>query len=419
MEYRDYYATLAVPRNAAPAEIKKAFRRLTRQYHPDVNKGNAAAERRFKEVNEANEVLSDPQKRKAYDALGADWEAYQRAGSGGAPGGDPFAAFRRGQGGVRFEYRGDPEDLAGFSDFFRTFFAGGVAGAEASAGAEHGRRRTATVGLGFDDLLGGLGLDADGGHARAGPQRTAPTNRRSLQAEGENGPEPAGGGEDLARGGLPRHDAARRGRWEAPRGDHPPRDRQRPAHPALGEGRPRPGRRRPVPRGEGERAPGLHAPRRRPAARPAHHPGRGTAGRGGPRGHAEGPRPPAHPARDTGRPRLPSGRPGHAALPRRGLRRSLCEGPRGPARRSRRGRPGTPARLHRPRPPTRSPSHKRSPAAMNLTRYTQKAQEAILAAQRIATEAQSPVLDAEHLLAALLEDDEGTPAATLPPLRPH
>jgi len=183
MEYRDYYATLAVPRNAAPAEIKKAFRRLARQYHPDVNKGNAAAERRFKEVNEANEVLSDPQKRKAYDALGADWEAYQRAGSGGAPGGDPFAAFRRGQGGVRFEYRGDPEDLAGFSDFFRTFFAGGVAGAEASAGAEHGRRRTATVGLGFDDLLGGLGLDADGVHARVGTQRTAPTVRRSLQAE--------------------------------------------------------------------------------------------------------------------------------------------------------------------------------------------------------------------------------------------
>jgi len=183
MEYRDYYATLGVPRNAAPAEIKKAFRRLARQYHPDVNKGNAAAELRFKEVNEANEVLSDPQKRKAYDALGVDWEAYQRAGTAGAPGGDPFAAFGRGQRGVRFEYRGDPEDLAGFSDFFRTFFAGGAAGAEAGTGTERGRRRTATVGLGFDDLLGGLGLDADGVHARVGTKRTAPTVRRSLQAE--------------------------------------------------------------------------------------------------------------------------------------------------------------------------------------------------------------------------------------------
>ena len=183
MEYRDYYATLGVPRNAAPAEIKKAFRRLARQYHPDVNKGNAAAERRFKEVNEANEVLSDAEKRRAYDAMGADWEAYQRAGPGGAPGGDPFAAFRQGRGGVRFEYRGSPEDLAGFSDFFRTFFAGGTAGAEAGAGAERGRRRTATVGLGFDDLLGGLGLDAEGAHARVGTQRTAPTARRSVQAE--------------------------------------------------------------------------------------------------------------------------------------------------------------------------------------------------------------------------------------------
>src|SRR3990172_7102972 len=128
MEYRDYYATLGVPRNAAPAEIKKAFRRLARQYHPDVNKGNAAAELRFKEVNEANEVLSDPQKRKAYDALGVDWEAYQRAGTAGAPGGDPFAAFRRGQGGGRFEYRGDPEDLAAFSDFFPPLFPRGVGG---------------------------------------------------------------------------------------------------------------------------------------------------------------------------------------------------------------------------------------------------------------------------------------------------
>ena len=174
MEYRDYYATLGVPRTAAPAEIKKAFRRLARQYHPDVNKGNAAAERRFKEVNEANEVLSDGQKRKAYDALGADWEAYQRAGSRGAPGGDPFAAFRQGGGGVRFEYRGNPEDLAGFSDFFRTFFAGGAAG-PASAGPSS-RVRTGRA-ASLEDLLGGFSfgdLDEDvldGGQAFRGAAR--------------------------------------------------------------------------------------------------------------------------------------------------------------------------------------------------------------------------------------------------------
>src|SRR5688572_24154080 len=130
MEYRDYYATLGVPRTASQAEIRKAFRRLAREHHPDVNTGDAGAEKRFKEVSEANEVLSDPKKRKAYDQLGANWEAYQRAGASG--GRDPFAGFAGAAGGagapggIRFEFHGDPEDLAGFSDFFRTFFAGGA-----------------------------------------------------------------------------------------------------------------------------------------------------------------------------------------------------------------------------------------------------------------------------------------------------
>ena len=86
MEYRDYYATLGVPRTASQADIKKAFRKLARKHHPDVNKEDAAAERRFKEINEANEVLSDPEKRKLYDQLGANWEAYQRAGAGAGRG---------------------------------------------------------------------------------------------------------------------------------------------------------------------------------------------------------------------------------------------------------------------------------------------------------------------------------------------
>src|SRR6187401_1350948 len=94
MEYRDYYATLDVPRTASQADIKKAFRKLARQYHPDVNKGDAAAERRFKEVSEANEVLSDPEKRKLYDQLGSNWQNYQHAGgAGGGAQGNPFAGF--------------------------------------------------------------------------------------------------------------------------------------------------------------------------------------------------------------------------------------------------------------------------------------------------------------------------------------
>lgn len=157
MEYRDYYAALGVDKKASQADIKKAFRKLAREHHPDVNKGDAAAERRFKEISEANEVLSDPEKRKAYDQLGADWAAYQRAGAGTSA--NPFAGFAGAAGaagapgGVRFEFHGSQQDLSGFSDFFRTFF-GGAGGSAGHAGS--GR-------VDLDSLFGGLGGDAAGG----------------------------------------------------------------------------------------------------------------------------------------------------------------------------------------------------------------------------------------------------------------
>src|SRR4051812_40799931 len=91
MEYRDYYEILGVPRSASQAEIKKAFRKLAREHHPDRNPGDKAAEKRFKDVNEANAVLSDADKRKQYDLLGSNWEQFERAG-GGRGGADPFAA---------------------------------------------------------------------------------------------------------------------------------------------------------------------------------------------------------------------------------------------------------------------------------------------------------------------------------------
>jgi curved DNA-binding protein len=172
MEYRDYYATLGVPRTASQADIKKAFRKLARKHHPDVNKGDVGAEQRFKEVSEANEVLSDPEKRKLYDELGSNWQQYQSAGAGNAGSqGNPFAGFggfSPGGGGVRFEYRGNAEDLSGFSDFFRTFFGNNVdmndfATARASAGGASARTRPRTArAASIEDLFGGMGgLDYD------------------------------------------------------------------------------------------------------------------------------------------------------------------------------------------------------------------------------------------------------------------
>src|SRR6186713_1434973 len=86
MDFKDYYSTLGVSKTATDKEIKQAFRKLARKYHPDVNPGDKAAEAKFKEINEANEVLSDPDKRRKYDELGANWRQYEQAQSYGGPG---------------------------------------------------------------------------------------------------------------------------------------------------------------------------------------------------------------------------------------------------------------------------------------------------------------------------------------------
>jgi curved DNA-binding protein len=135
MEYKDYYKILGVDRNADEKEIKKAYRRLARQYHPDVNPGDKAAEARFKEINEAHEVLSDPEKRRKYEELGQQYQRWQQTGQ---PGGFDWSQWAaRGQpGGVRVEY-GDISDLfggSGFSDFFETIFGG--AGFNAGRGGQ-------------------------------------------------------------------------------------------------------------------------------------------------------------------------------------------------------------------------------------------------------------------------------------------
>jgi curved DNA-binding protein len=178
VDFKDYYAVLGVPRTASQAEIKKAFRKLARQHHPDAKPGDAAAERRFKEVNEANEVLSDPAKRKQYDELGANWEAISRARQAGAAGGGSpfggFAGFGGAPGGnVRYEFH-TTGDAGEFSDFFRMFFGEEMAGG--APGGATGRTTTRTrtgSGPGFEDILAGMGVGADVGARRATPAQPA------------------------------------------------------------------------------------------------------------------------------------------------------------------------------------------------------------------------------------------------------
>src|SRR5437870_11932887 len=136
MDFKDYYSTLGVAKTATDKEIKQAYRKLARKHHPDVNPKDKTAEAKFKDINEAYEVLGDPAKRKKYDELGANWRMYEQAGAQG-PGG--FGGFSPGtgggwnvnSGGARGGYRRVTEDelrdLFGgedspFSDFFQTFF---------------------------------------------------------------------------------------------------------------------------------------------------------------------------------------------------------------------------------------------------------------------------------------------------------
>jgi DnaJ-class molecular chaperone len=217
MDFKDYYATLGLTKTATDKEIKQAFRKLARKYHPDVNPGDKAAEARFKEINEANEVLSDADKRRKYDELGANWRAYENVppGAQGFPGG--FGGFQgRGAGtyttGSGGQYRTvSPEEMeellggsgGGFSDFFTTFFGGGAANGDERRTRGRSRSRTGAdlehpVQLSLEEAYHGalrrISLKHDG-HTRAIDVRIPAGVRDGarVRVAGEGDPGAAGG----------------------------------------------------------------------------------------------------------------------------------------------------------------------------------------------------------------------------------
>ena len=196
VEFKDYYATLGVAKSASEAEIKKAYRKLAREFHPDVNPGNKAAEARFKEINEANEVLGNAETRRKYDDLGANWRNYSQAGDQqNAP-----HARRRSRTVTQDEMSEMFSGGGSFSDFFATFFGGQEYSARQTR-PRRGRDAEQLLNLTLEEAFSGTGrhlsIERDGKSHRVEvriPAGIKDGTRVKVRGEGEpgNGEMPAG-----------------------------------------------------------------------------------------------------------------------------------------------------------------------------------------------------------------------------------
>lgn len=202
MDYKDYYKILGVDKKAGQDEIKKKYRKLAQKYHPDRNPDNKQAEEKFKEIQEAYEVLKDPEKREKYDRLGANWKQYQHAGAGA--GGFDFSGWAQSGGGR--QYRGSFDDMfggagGGFSDFFQSFFGGGFSGHQGFGGRSQGGHRQmkgrdyeANIRLNLTDAYHGTStvLNVDGKKIRVN-LKPGVRDGQTLRVKGKGGASPAGG----------------------------------------------------------------------------------------------------------------------------------------------------------------------------------------------------------------------------------
>ncbi len=208
MEYKDYYKILGVERSASADEVKKAYRKLARKYHPDTNKDNPTAEQQFKEVTEAYEVLKDSEKRARYDALGSNWQqgqnfrpppGFEQMFGGGSPFGGASFSFDAGGGG-------------GFSDFFESIFGGGMGGGSpfGQAAPRRGSDAETEITISLEDAHHGasreISLQGASGIRRLNVKiPKGAQDGQKIRLSGQGNPGPAGSGDLYLKLRLAKH----------------------------------------------------------------------------------------------------------------------------------------------------------------------------------------------------------------------